>query len=45
MVSDLNPSMALGGLTDGVTNLELTASYAAIANGGIYRTKFLYKNI
>ena len=45
VVSDLNPSMALGGLTDGVTNLELTASYAAIANGGIYIEPSFYTKI
>ncbi len=32
--SDLYQSMALGGLTRGVTNLELCASYATIANSG-----------
>lgn len=34
--SDVNLSLALGGLTNGVTNLELTAAYAAIANSGEY---------
>ena len=34
-------SIALGGLSNGVTNLELTAAYACIANGGTYiRPKF-----
>ena len=36
MVSDINYPMALGGLTDGVTNLELTVAYATIANKGVY---------
>jgi len=45
VVSDLNPSMALGGLTDGVSNLELTGSYAAIANGGIYNEPTFYTRI
>ena len=31
-----NETLALGGLTKGVTNLELTAAYAAIANNGTY---------
>ena len=31
-----NPSFALGGLTHGVTPLELTMAYAALANNGIY---------
>lgn len=34
--SDINASLCLGGLTDGVTNLETTAAYAAIANQGTY---------
>ena len=32
--TDLNPATALGGITVGVTNLELTAAFASIANGG-----------
>lgn len=31
-----NETLALGGLTHGVTNLELTAAYATIANSGTY---------
>ncbi|MGN0372853.1 MAG: transglycosylase domain-containing protein [Enterocloster sp.] len=33
---DLVPAMALGGINKGVSNLELTAAYASIANGGVY---------
>lgn len=44
-VSDLNLSLALGGITDGVTNLELTNSFATIANGGNYSTPKLYTKI
>ncbi len=33
---DKNPATALGGLTYGVTNLELTNAFAAIADGGLY---------
>ncbi len=33
---DYNPSTALGGITDGVSNLELTAAFAAIGAGGVY---------
>ena len=29
-------SLALGGLTDGVTLMEMNAGYAALANGGVY---------
>ena len=34
--TDKNLNLSIGGLTEGVTNLELTASYAAIANAGEY---------
>lgn len=43
--SDIQFPMALGGLTDGVTNLELTAAYAAIANKGVYVEPSLYTKI
>mgnify|MGYP000621131221 CR=1 FL=1 len=33
---DLGAATALGGITKGVSNLELTTAYAAIANGGVY---------
>lgn len=45
VVSDINPPLALGGLTDGVSNLELTAAYAAIANNGIYIEPVFYTKI
>jgi len=45
IVSDINYPMALGGLTDGVSNLELTAGYAAIANDGIYTQPSFYTKI
>lgn len=39
-----NETLALGGLTNGVSNLELTAAYATIANGGTYiKPKFYTK--
>lgn len=44
-VSDLNLSLALGGITDGVTNLELTNAFATIANGGNYTAPKLYTKI
>jgi len=37
--------LALGGLTNGVTNLELNASYAAIANKGAYIKPSLYTKV
>ncbi len=43
--SDIQLPMALGGLTDGVTNVELTAAYASIANGGVYTEPILYTKI
>lgn len=43
--TDINLSLALGGLTDGVTNLELTAAYATIANGGVYNEPYLYTKV
>lgn len=43
--SDLNLSAALGGLTNGVTNLELTNAFAAIANGGIYTKPIFFTRI
>ena len=45
VVSDINLPMALGGLTDGVTNLELTAAFATIANGGAYIKPIFYTKI
>lgn len=42
---DRNEALALGGITRGVTNLELTAAYAAIANGGTYIKPRLYTKI
>ncbi|MBO4391113.1 MAG: transglycosylase domain-containing protein [Lachnospiraceae bacterium] len=45
VVSDVVPSICLGGLTDGVTNLELTAAYEAIANGGTYVEPIFYTRV
>lgn len=43
--SDRVQSLALGGLTNGVTNLELTAAYATIANQGTYIKPRFYTKI
>ena len=43
--SDINYPLSLGGITKGVTNLELTAAYAAIANSGTYQKPTLYTKI
>ena len=45
IVSDIGQPLALGGITDGVTNLELNAAYAAIANKGTYIKPKLYTKV
>lgn len=42
---DVNQPLALGGITDGVTNLELAGAYAAIANKGQYNAPKFYTRI
>lgn len=42
---DVRATLALGGITQGVTNLQLTGAYAAIANGGTYVEPILYTKI
>lgn len=39
------PSLALGGLTNGVTPLEMAAAYSAFANGGIYSEPCFYTKV
>ena len=43
--SDIQQTLALGGLTNGVTNMELNAAYACIANGGTYIQPKLYTKV
>lgn len=43
--SDIGIPLALGGITNGVTNLELTAAYATIANNGIYNRPVFYTKV
>ena len=43
--TDVAQSTALGGITRGVYNLEMTAAYAAIANGGEYTEPTFYTEI
>ncbi len=38
-------TLPLGGLTDGVTPLELTAAYGAIANDGVYVEPIFYTRV
>ena len=44
-VDDSGQATSLGGLTNGVYNIELTAAYASIANGGVYTEPILYTHI
>lgn len=43
--TDVGQPLALGGLTSGVYNYELTAAYAGIANGGVYIEPKLYTTV
>ena len=43
--TDYGPAVSLGGLTNGVSNLELTAAYATIANGGVYQEPIFYTKV
>lgn len=43
--SDIQQSLALGGITNGVTNEELNAAYACIANNGTYIKPKLYTKV
>lgn len=43
--SDISLPTALGGLTKGVKNVELTAAFAAVANGGVYTEPVYYTKI
>ena len=42
---DKSGALALGGLTRGVTNLELTNAFSAIANGGVFEEYKLFTKI
>ncbi len=43
--SDVIQPLALGGITQGVTNLELCGAYAAIADGGVYHAPRFFTKI
>lgn len=45
VTSDIQQALALGGITDGVTNLEMTAAYASIANMGTYTKPAFYSQV
>ena len=43
--TDVNETLALGGITYGVKNIELNAAYATIANGGYYIEPKMYTQV
>lgn len=43
--SDKNPALALGGVTQGITPLEMSTAYSCIANGGMYIEPISYTKI
>ncbi|SET02877.1 penicillin-binding protein 1A [[Clostridium] aminophilum] len=43
--TDNNLATALGGITNGVSNLELTNAFASIADGGVYRKPVFYTKV
>lgn len=43
--TDITLSLPLGGLTKGVSPIELTAAYGAIANKGVYTEPILYTRV
>lgn len=43
--NDVGLSVAIGGLTNGITTLEMAGAYATIANDGVYRTPLLYTKV
>lgn len=44
--SDRNlASLALGGLTKGISNMEITAAYCAFANDGVYNSPITYTRV
>lgn len=45
MQNDAVDALAIGGITNGVTNLELTAAFAALANSGTYTTPVFYTKV
>ncbi|MDE5830279.1 MAG: penicillin-binding protein, partial [Clostridia bacterium] len=42
---DVGLSLALGGMTNGMTPLELATCYGTVANGGVYRTPLFYTKV
>jgi penicillin-binding protein 1A len=45
-VHDLNPAaLALGGMSSGISPLEVTAAYAVFPNGGVYKEPITYTKV
>ncbi|MBQ2099881.1 MAG: transglycosylase domain-containing protein [Lachnospiraceae bacterium] len=44
-MTDINQSLALGGMTNGVSPYELNAAYASIGNSGTYYTPKFYSRV
>ena len=42
---DMNQALALGGITNGVRNIDITAAFASIANQGTYTDPVMYTQI
>ncbi len=42
---DYNPATALGGITEGVSNIELTSAFSTIANNGVHNNYKLYTKV
>lgn len=45
VTTDIQQALALGGITYGVTNLQMTAAYATIANQGTYIRPVFYSQV
>ncbi len=43
--NDINYSTALGGITKGVSVLEMTAAYAVFGNGGVFHEPYTYSKV
>ena len=42
---DENPSLALGGLVNGISTLQMAGAYGAIANDGVYIEPTFYTEV
>ncbi len=45
VLTDIGISMALGGLTHGVTTLEMSSAFASFANKGVYNEPYTYSTV